>query len=240
MVIRWCLGVSNGVPWSLRNLVANVANQGLEGVSSSTCLAHIWRLVFGQYSWNSENTLGNFSRYILALFWHEIRWCLGVSGGVPCCRPTGPTSPKMAPHYQPCSNLCCQQKLFSLTATNAPNPKDIAVCEALQFLKIPMFVGAPEASFGSPRGCHLQVSQHWLWGSKKGVDTLQLKLFNDLQFSWVEMAMFLCFSSWTLLGSKQSIHPRRCTTTSDFKLRMVYSLNKKYYEVSHGRYYCNW
>ena len=31
----------------------------------------------------SEGTLGTFSRYILARFWHEIKLCLEVSSGVP-------------------------------------------------------------------------------------------------------------------------------------------------------------
>ena len=38
-----------------------------------------------------------------------------------CC-----SGPSASLHYQPCSNLCCQHKLLSLTATNAPNPKGIA------------------------------------------------------------------------------------------------------------------
>ena len=46
--------------------------------------------------------------------------------------------PSASLQYQPCSNLCCQHKLLSLTATNASNPKfrrASPVCEALQIYK---------------------------------------------------------------------------------------------------------
>ena len=48
-------------------------------------------------------------------------WGLITLSASLCC-----SGPSASLYYQPCSNLCCQHKLLSLTATNAQNPKGIA------------------------------------------------------------------------------------------------------------------
>ena len=139
-LLAWCFGVARLQFGASFLSVQKVAlGKGSRRPKARSVLqgASVWRRQrFGSLNqWHDVSvvqkaTLGRGSRRPKA------RSCqIALSAYLCCC-----SGPSASLQCQPCSNLCCQHKLLSLTATNAPNPKGTASVRSSTIICIYIYI----------------------------------------------------------------------------------------------------